>query len=235
MTNHPLTQDSVWLNQSKFEDAERVYQEALAGTGGAQRGGSGGVDGAVLDRLSLLEKENKDLKKVTQDLRNLVLKLEGRVVSLEKGAGVVSGSTTTTTSKPAADDDDDEDDDFDPFADDPDMDEAAEKLKQERLQEYAEKKKKKGPLVAKSNLVLDVKPWDDETDMAELEKHVRSIKMDGLLWGNSKLVPVGYGIKKLQITCVIEDDKVSTDDLEEQITAFDDVIQSMDIAAFNKI
>jgi translation elongation factor EF-1beta len=54
-----------------------------------------------------------------------------------------------------------------------------------------------------------VKPWDDETDMAELEKCVRSIEMDGLLWGASKLVPVGYGIKKLQIATVIEDDKVS--------------------------
>jgi len=49
------------------------------------------------------------------------------------------------------------------------------------------------------------------------------------------LVPVGYGIKKLQISCVIEDDKVSTDDLEEKIVAFEDFIQSMDIAAFNKV
>jgi translation elongation factor EF-1beta len=32
--------------------------------------------------------------------------------------------------------------------------------------------------------------------------------MDGLLWGTSKLVPVAFGVKKLQITCVIEDDKV---------------------------
>ena len=44
-----------------------------------------------------------------------------------------------------------------------------------------------------------------------------------------------YGIKKLQITCVVEDDKVSTDDLEDQITGFDDYVQSMDIVAFNKI
>ena len=44
-----------------------------------------------------------------------------------------------------------------------------------------------------------------------------------------------YGIKKLQITCVIEDDKVMMDDLEEQITGFEDYVQSMDIVAFNKI
>ena len=51
----------------------------------------------------------------------------------------------------------------------------------------------------------------------------------------AKLVPVGYGIKKLQISCVVEDDKVGTDSLEELITAFEDYVQSMDVAAFNKI
>jgi translation elongation factor EF-1beta len=45
-------------------------------------------------------------------------------------------------------------------------------------------------------------------DMAALEAEVRAIQKDGLLWGTSKLAPVGFGIKKLQITCVIEDAKV---------------------------
>uniref|UniRef100_A0A4W6G2U7 Elongation factor 1-beta n=1 Tax=Lates calcarifer TaxID=8187 RepID=A0A4W6G2U7_LATCA len=44
-----------------------------------------------------------------------------------------------------------------------------------------------------------------------------------------------YAAKKLQINCVVEDDKVGTDILEEQITAFEDYVQSMDVAAFNKI
>ena len=56
--------------------------------------------------------------------------------------------------------------------------------------------------------MLDVKVWDDETDMKALEESVRSIEMDGLVWGSSKLVPVAFGVKKLQIQCVIEDDKV---------------------------
>lgn len=71
--------------------------------------------------------------------------------------------------------------------------------------------------------------------MGELERLVRSIEKDGLLWGASKLVPLAYGIKKLQISCVVEDDKVSTDDLEEEIVKFEDYVQSMDIAAFNKV
>lgn len=35
----------------------------------------------------------------------------------------------------------------------------------------------------KSSVLLDVKPWDDETDMKKLEEAVRSVQMPGLLWG----------------------------------------------------
>jgi elongation factor 1-beta len=35
--------------------------------------------------------------------------------------------------------------------------------------------------------------------------------MDGLTWGASKLVAVGFGIKKLQINLVVEDHVQSTD------------------------
>jgi elongation factor 1-beta len=45
--------------------------------------------------------------------------------------------------------------------------------------------------------LLDVKVWDDETDLKELEEKVRSISIDGLVWGSSKLVPVAFNIKKL--------------------------------------
>lgn len=128
------------------------------------------------------------------------------------------------------------DDDLDLFGSDDEADNAeAARIKEQRLAEYAAKKSKKPAVVAKSSILLDVKPWDDETDMAKMEECVRSVSMDGLLWGQSKLVPVGYGIKKLQIGCVVEDDKVGTDLLEEAITAFEDYVQSVDVAAFNKI
>jgi translation elongation factor EF-1beta len=129
---------------------------------------------------------------------------------------------------------DDEDDDFDLFGSDDEEDEAArEELKQKRAEESAPKKKK--PLIAKSNIILNVKPWDDETDMGEVEKLVRTIEADGLLWGASKLVPLAYGIRTLHISCVVEDDKIGTDFLEEAISAFTDHVQSVDIAAFNKV
>lgn len=42
-------------------------------------------------------------------------------------------------------------------------------------------------LIAKSNIILDVKPWDDETDMKDMEKAVRQVEMDGLVWGACEL------------------------------------------------
>lgn len=128
------------------------------------------------------------------------------------------------------------DDDCDLFGSD-DEEESAEaaKIREDRVKAYADKKSKKPALIAKSSILLDVKPWDDETDMKELEKVVRTVVMEGLLWGVSKLVPVGYGINKLQICCVIVDDLVSVDELSETICAFEDYVQSVDIAAFNKI
>lgn len=71
--------------------------------------------------------------------------------------------------------------------------------------------------------------------MKALEEAVRSIEKDGLVWGASKLVPVGFGIKKLQINLVVEDEKISLADLEEQIQEFEDYVQSTDVAAMQKL
>ncbi|KAI8889788.1 hypothetical protein K501DRAFT_207663 [Backusella circina FSU 941] len=134
---------------------------------------------------------------------------------------------------PAAEEDED---DIDLFgSDDDEVDEAAEKLKAQRVAEYNAKKAAKPKPVAKTTVTLDVKPWDDETDMTLLTEGVKAITMDGLLWGGHQLVAIGYGIKKLQINCVVEDDKVSMDDLQEAIEALEDYVQSIDVAAMQKI
>lgn len=73
----------------------------------------------------------------------------------------------------------DEDDDVDLFGSDEEDDAEAERIKEERLKAYAEKKSKKPALIAKSSILFDVKPWDDETDMKEMENHVRTVSMDG--------------------------------------------------------
>jgi len=154
--------------------------------------------------------------------------------SFPKGQGA-QAPLTNGTSAPVKVETKDEDSDVDLFGSEEEDDEESAKVKEQRLQEYADKKAKKPGVIAKSSVVLDVKPWDDETDMKEMEKQVRSIEQDGLHWGASKLVPVGYGINKLQIMCTVEDDKVSIEELSEKIQEFEDFVQSVDIAAFNKI
>merc|ERR1712107_374172 len=96
-------------------------------------------------------------------------------------------------------------------------------------------RKPKPALIAKTSVLIDVKPWDDETDMGEMLKLVKSVEMDGLVWGSNKLVPIGYGINKLQVMCTVEDEKVSIEELTEKIETFEDFVQSVDIAAMNKI
>lgn len=76
---------------------------------------------------------------------------------------------------------------------------------------------------------------DDETDMKALEEGVRAIEKDGLVWGASKLVPVGYGIRKLQINIVVEDEKVSLDALQDEIAELEDYVQSSDVVAMQKL
>ncbi|EJD05674.1 elongation factor 1 beta/delta chain [Fomitiporia mediterranea MF3/22] len=143
-----------------------------------------------------------------------------------KSAAAVGGAA-----KPAEDDDD-----VDLFGSDEEEDEEAERIKAERVKAYEEKKKSKPKAAAKSVVTLEVKPWDDTTNMEELEAAVRKIEKEGLVWGASKLVPVGFGIKKLQVTIVIEDELVSLDELQDQIQEeCEDYVQSTDVAAMQKL
>jgi translation elongation factor EF-1beta/ribosomal protein L12E/L44/L45/RPP1/RPP2 len=187
----------------------------------------------LLERIQAVEAENKAIKALSD-------KLEARLVALEKSGVTVAQAAPAPVAAPAAAPataSAKKDDDFDLFDDDEEEDSAEkDRIKAERLAAYAAKKSTKTAVIAKSSILFDCKPWDDETDMVAMEAAVRKISMDGLLWNqNSKLVPVAYGVKKLQIGCVIEDDKVSTEVLEEMICGIEDYVQSVDIAAFNKI
>ncbi|KAG0173848.1 Translation elongation factor 1 beta [Apophysomyces sp. BC1034] len=129
-----------------------------------------------------------------------------------------------------------DEDDIDLFgSDDEEVDEEAERVKAARVAEYNAKKAAKPKPIAKTTVTLEVKPWDDETSLDDMLAAVKSINMDGLLWGGHQFVAIGFGIKKLQINCVVEDDKVLLDDLSDKITEFEDYVQSVDIAAMQKI
>jgi len=259
-----LAQEKFWENKAQCEDAEKAYYSRLSGAKGSSpnsslaaeiakarqhirnslecvdkieaNAGGAGASADVLKKLKDLELENKDLKKVTSDLKAMVLKLEGRVAAIEKAkpAAAAAAAPAKAAPAPAADD---EDDDVDLFGSESDEEEDAEaaKVREERLAAYAAKKSKKPALIAKTSVLLDCKPWDDETDMDVMLKEIKKIEMDGLLWGASKLVPVGYGISKLQVMIVVEDLKVSIEELQEKICEIEDYVQSCDVNCMNKI
>ena len=132
--------------------------------------------------------------------------------------------------KPAA-----AEDDFDPFAEDAEADAAASENLKKKAEEAKQKKKKAAP-VAKSLIVWDVKPWSADTDLNAVANKILGIQMDGLYWKTEwKKEPVAYGVFKIQIGATVEDEKVSTDLIQEKIEEFEDDVQSVDIVAFNKL
>lgn len=91
-------------------------------------------------------------------------------------------------------------------------------------------------MIAKSLLLLDVKPYEAETDLDELFKKIIELEQEGLVWKqDNKKEPIAYGVNKLVVGCVIEDEKVSVDDLIDRIMEFEDEVQSVDIKVFNKL
>ncbi|GIY46804.1 elongation factor 1-beta [Caerostris extrusa] len=278
-----LLSETVWIDASRYQDAERQYQEMLThqrlnnlpasrrnpcrtaenrqvnentGTGHIATPTSSlaseiafarqkiqnlmksdyesDTDKNLLSRMQAVEAENKKMRARFAELNDKLDTVWKTVMSIpincepnqiqsepvKQAKSNVNGSA--------------DDSDIDLFGSDEETEEDL-RLKQERVKAYESKKAKKPAFVAKSSVVLDVKPWSDDTDMKELEVAVRKIKMEGLTWGASKLVPLAYGIHKLQIIAIVEDEKVSVDGLQESIQDIEDLVQSVDIAAFNKL
>jgi translation elongation factor EF-1beta len=200
---------------------------------------------SMLNRVAKLEQENNEIKKQLQDA---LARLEQLESSSKPAAPVAAVCPAGPPAKaPAKEESEDEDDDDDcDFFDDSDSEDdeakaAQEALKAKRIAEYNERKAAKaatkGVVAAKSMITLDVKPFDDETDLDALAAKIKSeIAMPGLVWGQKhEKKPLAFGIFKLVVTAVVEDDKVSTDDLTEKIEEYEDEVQSVDIAAFNKL
>jgi elongation factor 1-beta len=128
------------------------------------------------------------------------------------------------------------DDDIDLFGDDDGDDKAAlEELQKKKEKEKSEKKKPE--IIAKSLILLDVKVWEPEQDLDALaSKIINNIVRDGIFWKTEyQLKDVAFGVKKILIGVVVEDEKVSIDDVIEEIQSWEDDVQSVDIVAFNKI
>ncbi|GMF13796.1 unnamed protein product [Phytophthora lilii] len=153
----------------------------------------------------------------------------------KKAAAAPKKEAAPKKAAPAEEEEEDDDDDL--FGDDDEEDdEAAKALAAKRAEAAKAAKKEKKKPVERSQVVIEVKPWEAETDLEELAKKIKALPVEGLTWGEGhKLVPVAFGIKKLLVQCVIVDDLVLLDDITEAIEGFEDYVQSVDIASMNKL
>ena len=93
--------------------------------------------------------------------------------------------------------------------------EAAAKKKAEMIA----KNKKKPKKIDKSQIVFDVKVYDQEEDLEQLYHDITQIKKDGLTWNkNFEEREVAFGMMKLTMVMVVEDEKIGVDELYEEIT-----------------
>merc|ERR1712079_23078 len=178
------------------------------------------ADTAVFEALSGAPKDAPHALRWYNHIKSFAAGMKQFPKAQKDAASYVSGGAAAAAK--------DDDDDVDLFGSDEEEDD-------EEKKRITEERSKKPALIAKTSVLLDVKPWDDETDMDAMLAAVKTIEMEGLVWGANKLVPVGYGIKKLQVMCVVEDAKVSIDELQEKIADFEDFVQSVDVAAMNKV
>ena len=112
--------------------------------------------------------------------------------------------------------------------------EAARKLKEEADAKKGLKKKEKE--AERSLIVLDVKPWEADTDLEAVWRKIIEYQQEGLRWGETfKLEPVAYGIKKLVLTVTIVDALVLLDDITDHIEGLEEHVQSCTVASMNKV
>lgn len=145
------------------------------------------------------------------------------------------------------------DDDSDDSSDDDDL--VAKAKAEAAKKKFAAGLHKRQP-VGRSRIVFEIKPYDIETDLLALAKKVKAQKLegefwedkmencldvrcslkDGCKWGEGhNLEPVAFGINKLVVQCTVQDELVGSDDLIEiMMTNYEDEIQSIDVAAFDK-
>ena len=165
----------------------------------------------------------------------LVVLFEDEVVASWKVAEEKKGKKEKGGKKEEKKEEKAADDDFDPFAEETEEDkQKLKELKEKKGEKKGDKKKKKE--VQKSLVLLEVKGWESDQDLDALALKIQTLKMEGLQWKSEyKLQEVAFGVKKIIIGMIVEDEIVSVDDVIDKLQAWEDEVQSVDILSFNKL
>ena len=127
-----------------------------------------------------------------------------------------------------------EEDDMDLFGEENEDDK---KAKEEMKKKNKEKKKDKKKPIDKSHVIMEIKGWEENQDLEALAKKIIStIKKDGLQWTNEfKVITNVFGIEKLVIAFLAEDNKVSAQEIIDELESWEEEIQSVDVVSFNSL
>merc|ERR1712055_829261 len=121
----------------QIDQARQLIKNSLECVDGLVSASGSSEDMALVKKLNALEVENKQLKKVTDDLKALVLSLEARVGQLEGGKPAAKAPAKAAPA-PA----EEEDDDVDLFGSSDEEESEEKRITEERLKAYHEKKAK---------------------------------------------------------------------------------------------
>jgi len=219
------------------EEKKAAPQEKKAGKKGSDKPEKKSSDKPQKKGSNKAERKDskKDSKKDKKNKKNKGKKEEEETIPEEPAAEEEAAAEEAAPAEEApAEDDDDMAMSFDDLANDDDDDEATKQMfaKQKDLVKTIQDRQAAQAGKAKSNLTMDVKPFDTETDMAALEQKIRGIEIEGLKWLGGQLIDVAYGIKKLRIMCQLVDVLVNPDTVREEVEKFEDEVQSTDVFAF---
>merc|ERR1712032_207067 len=193
--------------------------------------------------------------------------------------GLSVNDQPVAAAKAEAKDDDDSDDGglgglLDSDSDDSDDEDTIAQMKAaaEAKKAAAKKNQKKRRPPERSEIILDVKPFDDQTDLAALAAEIKATSLESLRdkeypgpnedgetwndlekfaqevderitlesghkWGaNHNLEEMAFGIKKLRMQAVVQNELVGSDLLISLIEeTWPDKVQSVDVASFQKM
>nr|VDD05126.1 unnamed protein product [Brassica oleracea] len=139
-----------------------------------------------------------------------------------QGSGVSIDGLVSTSEHAVADSNDgvvvvdnDNDQDVDLIGEDP-------QKEKKSAEERATSTKKK---ICWESVLIVIIPQDCQTNMKKLEGRLRTIQMEGLIWGASKLVHVGYGVELLRIIATMpRNEKIDVFDVLVVVTLVGDYI-----------
>lgn len=102
-------------------------------------------------------------------------------------------------------------------------------MKEKKIEEIATiylSKQKSNKTIHKTHTIFNVKVYAENEDLKALASKIfNEINFEGLVWyRNFNIVTIAYGMKMLQIGMIVEDGKISVDDIFERIQEWEEIV-----------